>query len=146
MTKKKTKGKQNDYIQHRVGVFATESDLKNSDVAFLAVQCGLIKPENYMIVDKEVGEGDDKKTVKEIVVTNYTEESIQAILKNLFGFRDGWYEVEVVEKQKTLLTGQIVLNEKRYTGLEREDKAWVSSRMCSDQMKTAVLFGSHGEI
>ena len=117
MTKKGTKSKVKDYIQHRVGVFATESDLKNPDVAFLAVQCGLIKPENYMIVEKEVGEGDDKKVVKELIVTNYTEESIQAILKNLFGFRDGWYEVEVVEKQKTLLTGQIVLNEKRYTGL-----------------------------
>lgn len=139
MKKKKVK---EEVIQHRVGVYCTESDLKDDTVAFLAIQCGLIREEDYTVVEKEV----DNKIIKEFVVSRYTEEAIQAILKNLFGFRDGWYEVEVIDKQKSRLTNKLVTNEKRYTGLEREDKEWVNSRMCSDEMKTAVMFGSYGEI
>lgn len=142
MTKKKTKGKQSDYIQHRVGVYATESDLKDDTVVFLAVQCGILTPNDYDIVDV----GTDEKPEKKIVVKDYSEKAIQAILKNLFGFRDGWYEVEVVEKQRTRFGNKIVYNEKRYTGLEREDKDWTSSSMCSDEMKSCLVFGSRGEV
>lgn len=143
MTKKKTKGKQNDYIQHRVGVYCTESDLKDETVVFLAVQCGILTPNDYDIVDAVVG---DKRPEKKIVVKEYSEKAIQAILKNLFGFRDGWYEVEVVEKQRTRFGNKVVYNEKRYTGLEREDKDWTSSSMCSDEMKSCLVFGSRGEV
>ena len=94
MTKKKTKGKQSDYIQHRVGVYATESDLKDDTVVFLAVQCGILTPNDYDIVDA----GTNEKPEKKIVVKEYSEKAIQAILKNLFGFRDGWYEVLGIQR------------------------------------------------
>lgn len=139
---KKKGNKAQDYIQHRVGVYCTESDLKDETVIFLAVQCGILTPNDYDIVTG----GTDEKPTKNIVVKEYSEKAIQAILKNLFGFRDGWYEVEVVEKQRTRFGNKLVCNEKRYTGLEREDRDWVKSSMCSDAMKTATLFGSHGEI
>ena len=71
MTKKKTKGKQSDHIQHRVGVYCTESDLKDDTVVFLAAQCGILTPNDYDIVDV----GNDEKPEKKIVVKEYSEKN-----------------------------------------------------------------------
>ena len=75
---------------------------------------------------------------------NYTEEKLQTVLKELFGFQDGWYDVEVIQTQRTRFDGKIVNDVKRYVGWERSDSDWVGSRMCSDNMKTLVVFG--GEV
>ena len=115
----------------KVGVFCTEYDLHHDSLIEIAKLAGILENDDVQVVD-------GKTTV------NYTEEKLQTVLKELFGFQDGWYDVEVIPTQRTRFDGKIINDVKRYVGWERSDSDWVGSRMCSDNMKTLVVFG--GEV
>lgn len=143
---KKTKDKKQYY---KVGVYCTEEDLNCLELALTAEACGLIDITDISINGDRLTSREDvpklESDIKKVSV-NYSEESLKLILNKLFGFRDGWYETEIVPLQRNRFGGQIIENKKRYMGWERQDRDWVDSRMCSDEMRTAVIFGKNEEM
>ena len=66
---------------------------------------------------------------------------ISIILESYFGFQDGVYEEYVIEGRQKTRFGKDVLEETRYTGIERTDKAWVSTGLASAEAKEIAKFG-----
>lgn len=141
----KTKDKKQYY---KVGVYCTEEDLNCLELALTAEACGLININDIIVNGVRLNSHEDVPKATDInkVVVNYSEDSLKLILNKLFGFRDGWHETEIVPMQRNRFGGQIIQNKKRYMGWERQDRDWVDSRMCSDEMRTAVIFGNNEEM
>lgn len=109
-----------------VGVFCTEHDIQDKTVVEIALRCGII---SECDIDSDG-------------IIHYSEESLKKVLHFLFGFYKGFYEVEVIENQRTRIGNLAVKNMKRYVGTERQDKDWVESAMCSQQTREIVKWGT----
>ena len=109
-----------------VGVFCTEKDLQDPFIIKVALGLNIIT----------------KDEIKSDNTVEYTDEQLKKILWGLFGFNNGHYEKQVFEKQRTFFGNKLVENCIRYTGVERQDKDWVESSMCSQQTREIVKFGT----
>ena len=112
------------YRKMQVGVFATETDLQHPAV----IQTALV---SKIISKNDIKDGK----------VNYNEEQLQDVLEHLFGFEGANYESQVFKQQHTRLTNTLVKNQLRYTGIERQDKDWVISGLCSEQVREIVEYG-----
>lgn len=110
-----------------VGVYCTESDLQDPTVIKIAKALKIV-PEDF---------GADAEGLY-----SFEEDQLQKILYFLFGFKGGWYEKELVETQRTRIGNKLVKDSYRYVGVERQDKEWVESSMCSEQTKEIVKWGT----
>ena len=108
-------------------IWVTSADLYDKKILLTAITVGIIKKERL----KEYA------SYEEFV---YTSDEVSQVLENIFGFYKGNYSQELIEKQRSRFCG-IVENQHRYFGIERSDKAWLSSGMCSEEMKQIVKFG-----
>lgn len=66
---------------------------------------------------------------------------LSTILESYFGFQDGNFEEYVIEGRQKSRFGKDVLEETRYTGIERTDKEWVSTGLASAEAKEIAKFG-----
>lgn len=133
MTKNKKEEEKFERACSYVPVFVTESDLYHPVILRTAFMNNLVSHERYI---EFINQKDDFKL---------SPEELSGILENLFGFCKGNYDEELIEGgQKTVVTGETVFNAKRYMGVERLDKEWVESGMCSQAVKETYKWG--GEI
>lgn len=109
-----------------VGVFCTEKDLQDPFIVKVALGLGVIEKDE-ILTDGTV---------------LYTDEQIKKILHGLFGFNGGFYEKVFFAKQRTFFGNKFVEDCYRYIGVERQDKDWVESSMCSQQTREIVKFGT----
>ena len=115
---------------HGVPVYACQSDTLNPKLLSLAHSAGVICPERY----------------KELMTPSKYEKELSAIelstiLETYFGFQDGNFEEYVIEGRQKTRFGKDVLEETRYTGIERTDKEWVSTGLASAEAKEIAKFG-----
>lgn len=110
--------------KYQIGVFCTEADLQHPILINTAKEAGII-PESAIVGSR----------------VNYTDELISTVLEKLFGFNRGNYESSVVPKQRTRFTNEIVKDNIRYVGVERQDKDWIECGMASQQVIEVVKYG-----
>ena len=115
---------------HGVPVYACQSDTLNPKLLSLAHSAGVICPERYT----------------ELMTPSKYEKELSAIelstvLESYFGFQDGNFEEYVIEGRQKSRFGKDVLEEIRYTGIERTDKEWVSTGLASAEAKEIAKFG-----
>lgn len=108
--------------KQNVGVFVTDTDL-NSDVVMKTLKKVGIIPE-------------DSKNYME-----WEEETLTKVLREVFGFKGGFYEKVFFERHKTLLSGEWVKGY-RFIGVERLDKEWALSDSASREAREIYKFGT----
>ena len=107
-------------IKHQV--WACEGDLFHPIILLTAQQLGLI-------------------TIDSGIEFEYNETSLANVLEKMFGFKDGWYEKELLEVQKGRFGNQVMHDKHRFFGIERTDKEWLNCGMASDEIKQLMKFG-----
>ena len=115
---------------HGVPVYACQSDTLNPKLLSLAHSAGVICPERYTELMTP------SKYEKELSAIE-----LSTILESYFGFQDGNFEEYVIEGRQKSRFGKDVLEEIRYTGIERTDKEWVSTGLASAEAKEIAKFG-----
>lgn len=108
--------------KQKVGVFVTDKDL-NSDVVMQTLKkVGLIpeKSKDY---------------------SDWGEELLVKVLREVFGFKDGYYEKVYFDRHKTLF-GEEWVKGYRFIGVERLDKEWALSDSASREAKEIYKFGT----
>ena len=115
---------------HGVPVYACQSDTLNPKLLSLAHSAGVLCPERYTELMTP--------SKYEKVLTDM---EISIILESYFGFQDGVYEEYVIEGRQKTRFGKDVLEETRYTGIERTDKEWVNTGLASAEAKEIAKFG-----
>lgn len=107
-------------VQHQVWV--CEGDLFHPIILSTAQQLGLI-------------------TVDNVDTFEYTPDQLSDVLEKLFGFKNGWYDSEMLISQLGRFGNQVMENKHRYFGNERTDKEWLSCGMASEEIKQIMKFG-----
>lgn len=115
---------------HGVPVYACQSDTLNPKLLSLAHSAGVLCPERYTELMTP------SKYEKELSAIE-----LSTILESYFGFQDGNFEEYVIEGRQKSRFGKDVLEEIRYTGIERTDKEWVSTGLASAEAKEIAKFG-----
>lgn len=113
-----------------ISVFACQSDTTHPTVLMLAKANGTITEERY----KELT--NVPKGTKPLLDNL----ELGAILEEYFGFSGGFFETHECMQQISRM-GVKVMGEYRYTGTEREDKAWLKTRMASPEVKELSKYG-----
>ena len=108
-------------------IWVTSADLYDKKILLTAITIGIVKKERLK----------EYSSYEEFV---YTPDELSQVLENIFGFYKGNYHQELIAKQHSRFCG-VVENHHRYFGIERSDKSWLSSGMCSEEMKQIVKFG-----
>ena len=118
--------------KQQVNVYCTDSDLYNPTTIKLSFTAGILS-------DARLQDAMNNKEVK----FEYTDHELCNILENFFGFHKGNYNKEFIEDVQLSRFKKQVVKQHRYTGVERQDKDWVSGSMASEEVKSLV---KHGEI